>query len=80
MANRWRKRRLNATPGRLDQHFRYVWAVGADLGVNDELDGAECRRLYSAWVAAGRPLPVGDFLRAFKAREAEWLRWGLGRG
>lgn len=47
-----------------DLTFRAVWRYLADSGLCDGIDGAEYRRVASAWNSAGRPSDVEVFIRS----------------
>jgi len=51
--------------------FRCVWELEAALGYCDGSDGAEYRRVYSEWIAAGKPMPCGPFIRRRANVDAE---------
>lgn len=42
--------------------FRKAWERMARLGYCDGWGGAECRRVYRAWVRAGRPWPIASWI------------------
>jgi len=43
--------------------FRCVWQSMESTGEADAIDGHEYRRIYRAWVAAGKPPRIAVFIR-----------------
>jgi len=46
-----------------EQRFYAAWKRCARLSQCDAWGGAECRRVYREWIAAGRPALVVSFIR-----------------
>jgi hypothetical protein len=53
------------------QFFRICWESLAKVGVCDELDSAEFRRVAAAWVAMGYPPDIGRFVRKHSNQGSE---------
>jgi hypothetical protein len=44
--------------------FHFLWCVLSAGGACDAWGGAEQQRVYSEWVAAGRPVGIAEFILA----------------